>query len=83
MQAILRKSHPMRKRISHLPPVVAGLSFSKGSLMMTSELIAYGAGLLFLACAFKIVRAKTLTIRLYGIKIKAEGSITSQRSAND
>lgn len=52
--------------------------------MITFELIARsGAVLLFLACAFKIISAGTLTLHLYGIEIKAEGSRPSQPPAKD
>ena len=53
--------------------------------MTTFELIAYsGAALLFLACAFKITSAETLTLRLsprHGIELKAKGSRPSQPQA--
>jgi len=40
--------------------------------MITYKLIACsGAALLFLACAFKIIRSETLSLHLYGVEIKA------------
>jgi predicted outer membrane lipoprotein len=52
--------------------------------MTTFELIAYsGAAILLLACAFKIISAETLTLHLYGIEIKAEGSRPSLPPAKD
>ena len=52
--------------------------------MTTFELIAYsGAAILFLACAFKIISAETLTLHLYGVEIKAEGSRPPQPQAKE
>jgi hypothetical protein len=50
--------------------------------MTPFELIAcFGAALLFLACAFKIASAETLTLHLFGVEIKAEASHPSQPQA--
>lgn len=41
--------------------------------MTTFELIAcFGAALTFLACVLKIITCQVLTLRLYGVEIKAE-----------
>ena len=69
----------------HLPAFLLWLASNlKRSLMTTFELIAYsGAAILFLACAFKIISAETLTLHLYGVEIKAEGSRPPQPQAKE
>jgi hypothetical protein len=50
--------------------------------MATAKLIAYlGEALILLACAVKIFSADRLTLRAYGVEIKAENALTSEPPA--
>jgi hypothetical protein len=78
----IRRYTQAHRQLARLSPSAG--SKPKENQMTTFELIAYsGAAILFLACAFKITSAKTLTLRLSssGIEIKAEGSRPPQPQA--